>query len=358
MYNDSVFEEYVKIAKEKGLISIAEEHSDKRKDFYDLKIGDSNDELIDKAHPKSVVILPAYNDVNGLIENIKQRHSIMEDIVNRKPAGNFKEYFYEKSAKANVDLLNETIKIGYQLDLSGEDDLAIFADQCSNNLVKKAWVGVAALIVGAVSALGYLAYLSNNPSSQGIRSDIQRALSEIEKIREDDSKIASNLTSLKSNLEILLKKAQSFFSYNDELMNSLLTISGSSKEQKRQAVVENAKKFIGQRESEIVKNFQDFQEYCETVLNTIPLAISYLNKANEESADSSNAAWYQIKKYFRTYVWNSNYEDLIKVLVNLKESLSKVPSSIQEQILKMKEIQNLSNQLNNISLQPTEKHDS
>ena len=357
--NESILDGFAKIAQEQGLfdptiVKKAEDSSvggskelSNIELLYGLKPKDWKD-LLDEAHPESVVISPAYNEVNGLVENLKQRHQIMEDIAYRKPAGNFKQYFYtteaEKVSKAYNDLLQETIKIGYQLDLNNEDELAAFTDNCSEQLTKEAAWPVVALIVGAVAALGYLVYSTNNPNSQGVRSDTKRALTEIEEIRADYPDVAKNLQSLKENLELLLKRAESFVSYNDKIINSLLTISGTSKEEKKKAIAENASQFIGKGGNEIIANFEDFKEECKIVAGMIPLSISYLNRAKEQSEESSNNTWYQVKKFFQSYVYNSNFEDLIKVLGNLQESMSKVPGDIDQQIAKLKEIQGMTNQ--------------
>lgn len=353
--NESIADGFAKIAQKQGLfdptiVKKAEETTKELSNIellYGLKPKDWKD-ILDEAHPESVVISPAYNEVDGLVENLKQRHKIMEDIAYRKPAGNFKQYFYtteaEKVSKAYNDLLQETIKIGYQLDLNNEDELAAFADNCSEQLTKEAAWPVVALIVGAVAALGYLVYSTNNPSSQGVRSDTKRALTEIEEIRADYPDVAKNLQSLKENLELLLKRSESFISYNDKIINSLLTISGTSKEEKKKAIAENASQFIGKGGNEIIANFEDFKEECKIVAGMIPISISYLNRAKEQSEESSNNTWYQVKKFFQSYVYNSNFEDLIKVLGNLQESMSKVPGDIDQQIAKLKEIQGMTNQ--------------
>lgn len=358
--NESILDGFAKIAQEQGLfdptiVKKAEDSSiggskelSNIELLYGLKPKDWKD-LLDEAHPESVVISPAYNEVNGLVENLKQRHRIMEDIANRTPAGNFKQYFYtteaEKVSKAYNDLLQETIKIGYQLDLNNEDDLAAFADNCSERLVKTALGPLAiAGVVAAVAGVVYLVYSTNNPSSQGVRSDTKRALTEIEEIRADYPDVAKNLQSLKENLELLLKRAESFISYNDKIINSLLTISGTSKEEKKKAIAENASQFIGKGGNEIIANFEDFKEECKIVAGMIPLSISYLNRAKEQSEESSNNTWYQVKKFFQSYVYNSNFEDLIKVLGNLQESMVKVPGDIDQQIAKLKEIQSMTAQ--------------
>lgn len=356
--NESVLEGFAKIAQEQGLfdptiVKKADDSKESSKELsniellYGLKPKDWKD-LLDEAHPESVVISPAYNEVNGLVENLKQRHRIMEDIANRKPAGNFKQYFYtteaEKVSKAYNDLLQETIKIGYQLDLNNEEELAAFADNCSQQLTKEAAWPLVVAIVAAVSALGYLVYSTNNPNSQGVRSDTKRALTEIEEIRADYPDVAKNLQPLKENLELLLKRADAFVSYNDKIMNSLLTISGSSKEEKKKAIAENASKFIGKDGNEIISTFEDFKEECKIVSGMIPTAISYLNRAKEQAEESSNNTWYQVKKFFQSYIYASNFEDLVKILGNLQESMAKVPGDIDQQIAKLKEIQGMTSQ--------------
>ena len=116
-----IFDNYVKIAEEKGIVSkdapekakkILEEtgRADSRsiKDIEKL-YGVKNDTLksmeykrniIEDAHPDSIVIAPSYDKLNGLVENNNERQDIMLRLVNKMPNGQLDNHKY-----AQKDLL-------------------------------------------------------------------------------------------------------------------------------------------------------------------------------------------------------------------------------------------------------------
>jgi hypothetical protein len=145
-----VFDNYAKIMQEAGLIKTAEENKpasktrsdvdDAIKYLYNLEIetNNSKDNILDQAHPDSVIIAPSYDKVNGLVENLKERQNIMIGIVNRPNTG--KGTTCHKYASAYDELLKELISIGFYMDSVNNEKIMKQADSCSQQLVKKSWI--------------------------------------------------------------------------------------------------------------------------------------------------------------------------------------------------------------------------
>lgn len=172
-----IFNEYVKIAEKEGLV--------KESDYADVRIGTDtpsviealygvrpNDEkknqqysqLLDQAHPETVVIAPAHDRLNGVLENLKQRQSIMMGIALKTPDGALIQRRY---VKAHQDLLDSLVRVGFTLDSAKEIELMKVADNCADRLVKEAqlFTGIAialAAVLGLTAAINHTDYSRQN----------------------------------------------------------------------------------------------------------------------------------------------------------------------------------------------------
>ena len=165
--SSEIFDNFAKIALDKGLISEAAEGVIKTvlaestnprydsKTLSDIEIlygvrpnGKDEKDIIGQAHPESVVIAPAYDRLNGLVENVKERHDIMVGIAMKPHQGKLTGHKYAKQ-----DLLNELIRLGTFLDSKGQEDLMSLADGCTEKLTKEAatWKDVTQLGVGGAA---------------------------------------------------------------------------------------------------------------------------------------------------------------------------------------------------------------
>lgn len=156
-----IFESYIKLSNEKeGIVKSASEEKEskelkKYKDSVSARVGSDTMETIEAlygvkletikgmeyeqniaevAHPNAVVISPSYDKLNGLVENINERHNIIRNkIMSKAPSGTpllLKD--------AHKDLMMSLIRIGNDMDNFEEDDLRILADDCIEGLKKKA----------------------------------------------------------------------------------------------------------------------------------------------------------------------------------------------------------------------------
>jgi hypothetical protein len=157
--NSDIFNSYIEIAEKEGLVSLAEEESNDsssskkaleknpRADsltkeriakLYNLKPDapknmsyDRN--IIERAHPKSVIIAPAYDKINGLVENNNERQDIILRIVDKRTNGLLTQHKY-----AQEEMVRSLVRIANNMDNRDEEELRVLADECLEQLVKEA----------------------------------------------------------------------------------------------------------------------------------------------------------------------------------------------------------------------------
>ena len=141
-----IFNEFAKIAIEKGLITEATEVSDETnprfdslsnddiKALYGVKPdGESEKHILDQAHPESVYVAPAYDKMNGLVENLFERQDIMAWIATKPNDG---KHTQERYVKASQDLTMALLNTAFMLDRTGNEALMKLADSCASRLVE------------------------------------------------------------------------------------------------------------------------------------------------------------------------------------------------------------------------------
>lgn len=201
MRKSEIFESFVKIAQERGLVSQAEhaEHTEKsfsetnpRMDsltieqiskLYNTKPPAPKEmeykrNIIENAHPESVVISPSYDKLNGLVENENEGQAIRARIVMKDPDGHLTNRKYAKK-----DLLLSLVRVANELDARDNDELRKLADVClaqsSGQMQKKAYavpvIAAIAVVLGAVYAKQHLRF-----HSDGWARDYEKAIAEID----------------------------------------------------------------------------------------------------------------------------------------------------------------------------------
>ncbi len=185
-----IFNEYVKLAEHQGLV--------KESDYADARIGTDtpsviemlygvrpNDEkknqtyspLLDQAHPDPAVVAPAHDRMDGVVEDLKQRQSIMTQIALKTPDG---ALIHRRFIQAHDDLLNSLVRAGFTLDNEQQPELQKMADGCTDELVKSsiAWLAALPWIArGLGFALAGAAIINHTPNSrQGVAQNSQQVL--------------------------------------------------------------------------------------------------------------------------------------------------------------------------------------
>lgn len=195
MSKSEIFESFIKIAQEKGMIS--EDAPEKAKKIlekdprwdsldlsaievlYGVKPNTPKDmeykkNIIESAHPNAVVISPSYDKLNGLVENNNERQDIMLNIVNRNPDGHGNLH-----KNAEKDFILSLVRVGNDLDNQNKTKLRILADTCLQQVsIKKTAVWPVA--IGIAVALGAL-YAQQHMSftNEGFQKNHEKLMGEL-----------------------------------------------------------------------------------------------------------------------------------------------------------------------------------
>lgn len=204
MKHSEIFNSFVKIAEEKGLIS--NDSSEAKKQLEKTHRADSMDitaiealygvkpdapkgmdyklNIMEVAHPNSVVVSPSYDRLNGLVENNNERQNIILNIVNKQVNGYQTQHKY-----AEKELILSLVRIGNDLDNNGKAELAALADYCLTEVTdsvimkKTAQDPITLTIAGIAATLGGI-WLKNHMRfiSDGLDKDHTKLINEIDDI--------------------------------------------------------------------------------------------------------------------------------------------------------------------------------
>lgn len=211
MSRSEIFDSFVKIAQEKGMISndssAAKKQLEKthRADSLDItaiealygvkpnapKGSDYENNIMEAAHPNSIVISPSYDKLNGLVENNIERQNILLHIVHKTPDGLSTQRKY-----AEKDLILSLVRLANDLDNNDQTELLSLADTCLFQVSAKPLKKQAAipLIMAAVAVLGMF-YAKQHLSfhSDGFKQDLTKLNSEIDDLLGSNSSMQTSL---------------------------------------------------------------------------------------------------------------------------------------------------------------------
>lgn len=150
MKHSEIFENFIKIAEENGLVesdkAIDKLDKTRRHDYlsaddierlYNIKCDSPEDmkykrNIIEDAHPNSVVVSPSYDKINGLVENNNERQNIILNIVNKPVNGQLTGHKY-----AHNELVLNLIRLANDLNNKNNNELLTLADVCLNQVGAK-----------------------------------------------------------------------------------------------------------------------------------------------------------------------------------------------------------------------------
>jgi hypothetical protein len=382
-----IFNEYARIMKAKGLLKEAagesttvdkrysKEYADTIKALYNVDMEDVED-IIEKAHPNKVIIAPSYDKLNGLIENVNERHDVMVGITNKIPNGTLTNHKY-----AQTELLNELIRLGFDLDNQGFEKIAIMADDCAvkladqeNMIVKEAFAfltpllgivskfilpavitegisyavkggkgvrtvrkGTTSKVSGVVSGLGALSailFIKNKVYgniSQGIKPDAERAIEALNDLKLEVSpayrgeldKWIGILGYIRDNT----KKAEMIAGNNEhqEILSSKNAIESTDVESSVKGTKEELE-FLG-----------EFRKMAEYVANKIgkdmgPVETGFINQISNMKleSDETSSSWWEMAKDLYGKVAGNEKDDAINAVAALRDSLNAFTHSFDQ----------------------------
>lgn len=211
MRKSSIIENFIKIAEERNIlpkvdttsrqeladfIGLSEAEKTKKAkeiaNLYNIKNENADGykyeyNIVELAHPNPAVVSSAYDKVNGVVENVNERSSIMQDIAIRTPIGNAQPKKY-----AETQLVMSLVRIANDLDNQNCGNLMVLADTCleqTSQLEKKAaavligaGIAAAVAVLGGIYAKQHLRFISD-----GLVADHEKLTKEIADVLEANS---------------------------------------------------------------------------------------------------------------------------------------------------------------------------
>jgi len=229
--------------------------------------------IMEVAHPESQVLCPAYDKVNGLVENNIERQNIMLNIVLKHNDGLNTQHKY-----AQKELIMSLVRVGNDLDNQNKDQLRVLADTCLQQIAlkKTAWIlpaiGVAATLIGALYAQQHLPFFND-----GVKKNGENLLSELTDLVNSNSwgGVGYDLSeSLKGTAQDAINKVSQFLTTYDKIEPIIL---GIPKPKTAKELIENAK----QPKAEVYTNA--YNKLYANAINIIPYLNSLKNDFQNET---------------------------------------------------------------------------
>lgn len=288
MNHSKIFDEFVKIAKKEGIISEHDHAEHTEFDFpetnprhdslsieqigklYNNKPNLPDDmqyknNIMEDAHPDSIVISPSYDKLNGLVENEIEGQNIRLRIVMKDPDGHLVNRKY-----AEKQLILSLVRLANKLDNADNKGLCKLADVCltqatsKKKIVKSAqWVQIA--LIGASLLAG--TYLKQHADfyPDGFVQDCQKAEAEIDDLinggttlgiygHEYSPDFETQMSKLKENLENIKKVVE------DQVIPVLNKVSNTQVANDPEALFKEIQapqnQEVGQQVSTVIDNFK------------------------------------------------------------------------------------------------------
>lgn len=329
MVRSEIFERYAEIAKEQGLLRkksstdfdprVGSDDISTIEALYGVKPnGKDEKDILDQAHPESVIIAPSYDRLNGLVENLRERQDIMVGIVMKPHQGKLTQHRY---AQTKIDLVNELVRLGFYLESSTkENDLVDLADACAEKLTKKAALPLVVwLAAGYASALGLLGVYNNfGDMSQGIRADCQKVEEILTSMISDDDYDSSDET-----LDFMLRNIAIVRGIADRIETIRMGLPPANLE--NAAAVKESKEY-----KKMEKLLDYFSRQSLALSQDIPKYISIVSALDDNPNKEKESNWWAAAKAMYRKLDPTDANNLIQTLNSLGKSLASAPETINK----------------------------
>ena len=316
MRKSDIFESFVKIAEEKGLIS--KDAPEKAKaaleknprmsaltakdieNLYDVKPDSPKDmqyknNIMEIAHKGNVVVSPSYDKLNGLVENNIERQNIMLHIVNKPNNGQLTNHKY-----AEQELVLSLVSLGNHLDNANQDDLRVLADTClaqvaSKNMKKVALAPLAwAAVVGVPALIGAIYAQQHLPDvDRGYEQNHSRLVSELNDFVTSNSNFGVGTTYTKEFVDSISKFVDKLEEFYATYYKNKSIITNFEKPKTAKELMELAAKPAG------TEAVQAYNTLLKLFANMIPL----INEMQKNfSSQSYKARQVQDKGFFTSLI--------------------------------------------------------
>ena len=301
MSKSEIFDSFIKIAQKEGLLSESDHAEHTEKDFHETnprhdsltieQIGklynvknkmpkdmEYEHNIMEDAHPNPVVLSPAHDKLNGLVENNNERQRIMLRIVHKEPDGHLTQRKY-----AEKDLVMSLVRLANELDNNGQEELCALADVCLVQATGKKKVlnktAVWQFVIGGIAAAVGLLWLQQhtNFKSDGVVNDFKRVMDMIDQLVISEPswgmgykftpQFVSEMTKLKNDLNKLYTSIQKVIPIiqsleklrsKTEVLQQLTQIAQDPKTQEANQAVEEFKQQFEEVYPEIQQTLANF----------------------------------------------------------------------------------------------------
>lgn len=316
-----IFDEFAKLAIKQGLIKEAAEETNPRYSsrtlsdieiLYGIKPNKDDGDMIGKAHPDPVYVAPAYDRMNGLVENQKEQQAISTYIALKPTDG---KHIQERYVHAKADLVNELTKIAFMLDKKDEVELMKLADDCGGRLVKVAvawfWWAIPALI-GLIGASSVASNQIN--SARGFVGDAGDLSAEMEDVIDTYPEVEKDVQEYMTIVQEIKSEAKHVYEITANLSDKFRQIEDHSISGEDLAdVLDNNKN------KDLIRTLESHRSKCGKLLRLSRFAYDTIEKSPE---------LYENTDWIST---DSPYTRMFRPLISMFESVS--PNDVKEVLL-------------------------
>lgn len=292
MNHSDIFDRFVKIAEKQGLIEpYKPEHTEKdfsetnpRMDslsieqiskLYNNKPCTPKDmeykkNIMEDAHPDSLVISTSHDKLNGLIENEIEGQNIRLRIVNKQPTGHLDQFKY-----AEKQLILSLVRTANDLDRDNQDKLYKLADVCldqaANPKRKIKKVAQVLLLIGAISAGVGLLYAKEHMEmhNDGFAIDYQEVSDKINTILNSNSNMGVGYTYSPGLIAIVTKLQGYLEILNNKVSNIISLVSEINSPKTGAELAQVIKSSAGQEAAKAIPEFQALVSNINPYLNKV-----------------------------------------------------------------------------------------
>jgi len=376
-----VLDNYFKIATEQGLIeksaypqtkTYTSGFKDNRQGsddistveaLYGVKPNGKEDDkdIIEKAHPSTVVVSPAYDKFNGVVENVRERQNIMSNVALKNPNGNYSQKRY---ASATQDLVESLVRVGFVLDNNNQDKLRELADSCSEMVVKEAgWfrnlfltprsyyspsrlTGTSWALIGGLGAiLGTAAILSKKEKTfdQGTVKNLNLLEEKIKETKDEYPKLISGFI-------------EDFSDTTSEVSKSIAALRNLKLVSRDKDTAEQFKEHIKKIDNfkKLAEKFKEQFEEIKPILESEAEAVSSGGKDDVEPSNQFTAGLKSLYRHFSANPAKELLQAANTVSENLDEELHRLEILTEKAKSKAEKIESMSKKRSEIDAEKAE----
>lgn len=361
-----MFENFSLIAEKSGLTKLAAESDEHKKYKDDAEARAGSDDIstiealygvkpdgqdykfniMEQAHPNSVIIAPSYDKTNGLVENNIERQNIMINLTLKNPLGTHTNPKY-----AQKELVMELVRIANEMDNKNKEELFKLADSCLIDLsaskrqarVKKAvapaaaaGLPIAAITIGVALALGAVWLVSHSDDTDnGPLANCDNALKKLQDLKTNswfesdvDATVRAECDTLIDYIYRLKEETTIFLDITDEIYKpkSLSEL---------QEIIKVKQSIEGQQDT-IANGVQTFKAFVMEVAPLINQSIAnftdstYQKQHTKPSAISEMTGWLGEALHGRWGLISNDFISAANALAPLKKSIEELTDKVKD----------------------------